>query len=145
MAPTVHSRVVLAILGTDAPFAVDLFLIVQVATLPLMGVAIACAARGKIRAHATLMVTAFAAFLLSLIAFEWTVRTMEDKPSIPTTVLAIHLCFALPGLVLWGFQLVRARRAFSDPARHRRMGRQVFALLIATVATGIWVYAAMFS
>ena len=134
----------LAILGTEAPLAVDLFLIVQVATLPLMGVAIVCAAKRKIRAHAALMLLAFAAFLVSLIAFEWTVRVMENKPPIPVTALVIHLCFALPGLVLWCIQLFRAKRASRNPARHRMLGRVVFGMLAATAGTGVWVYALMF-
>ena len=134
----------LAILGTDAPWAVELFLVVQVATLPVLVIAIACAAKGKIRAHATLMVSAFAAFLLSLIAFEWTVRTMDDKPALPGLVLAIHLLFALPGLVLWSVQLFRAKRAYSEPERHRRLGRIVLALLTATIVTGVWVFVEMF-
>ena len=117
---------------------------VQVATLPLLAVAIACAAKGKIRLHAALMVAAFAAFLLSLVAFEWTVRTMDDKPPLPVGVLVVHLLFALPGLVLWTIQLFRAKRALSNPARHRRLGRIVFGLLTATVATGVWVFVAMF-
>lgn len=134
----------LAILGTDAPWAVELFLVVQVATLPVLGVAIACAAKGKIRAHATLMVSAFVAFLLSLIAFEWTVRTMDNKPPLPGLVLFIHLLFAIPGLILWSVQLFRAKRALLAPARHRRLGRIVVALLTATVGTGVWVFAEMF-
>jgi len=135
---------VLAILGTDAPLGVDLFLVVQVAALPLMGVSIVMASKGKIRVHAALMLTAFASFILSLIAFEWTVRTMADKPPIPRTALAIHLCFALPALILWCVQLARSKRALTAPARHRRLGRIVFGLLAATVGTGIWVYSAMF-
>jgi len=118
--------------------------VVQVATLPVLGVAIACAAKGKIRAHATLMVSAFVAFLLSLIAFEWTVRTMDNKPPLPGLVLFIHLLFAIPGLILWSVQLFRAKRALLAPARHRRLGRIVVALLTATVGTGVWVFAEMF-
>jgi uncharacterized membrane protein YozB (DUF420 family) len=135
---------VLAILGTDAPWAVELFLVVQVATLPLMGVAIACAAKGRIRAHAALMIVTYGAFLLSLIAFEWTVRTMDDKPALPGLVLFVHLLFAVPGLILWSVQLFRGTRAPSEPARHRRRGRMVFGLLVATVATGVWVFVEMF-
>ena len=141
---TVHSGAVLAILGTDAPLGVDLFLLVQVAALPLMGVSIVMASKGRIRVHAALMLTAFASFLISLIAFEWTVRTMADKPPIPRMALTIHLCFALPALILWCLQLARSKRATASPAPHRRLGRVVFGLLTVTVGTGIWVYSAMF-
>jgi uncharacterized membrane protein YozB (DUF420 family) len=130
--------------GADAPWGVNVFLVVMVAILPGMAAAIALARAGRIRAHATVMVASFVLFLGSLVVFEWSVQTMAEKPPIPKAVLVIHLCFALPGLVLWVVQLLRGKRALEQPARHRRLGRIVVGFLIATVATGIWLYAAMF-
>ena len=130
--------------GTEADLWVDLFLLVLVLLLPVLVVAIALARRGRIRAHATVMVTAFFVFLLALVTFEIDVRT-SDVPAPATVPFLIHLCFALPGLALWIYQVATARRAFSNPAPHRRRGRILFGLLVATVATGIWLYLATYS
>ena len=134
----------LAFFGTKAPLAVDLFLVTMVAILPLMGLAIVRARQHRFRSHATLMVASFVMFVISLVAFEGAVRTMDDKPDLPKVVLTIHLCFAVPGLLLWIWQLKQAKRARKNPAAHRRLGRIVLGFLVLTVATGIWVYVAMF-
>ncbi len=130
--------------GTKADFWVDIFLLVLVLLLPVLLVAVALARRGRIRAHATIMVTAFFIFLLALVTFEIHVRT-SDVPSPATVPFLIHLCFAVPGLVLWIYQVATARRAFSNPAPHRRRGRILLGLLVVTVATGIWLYLATFT
>jgi uncharacterized membrane protein len=125
--------------------AFDFFLLVMIALLPVMGFAILQARRGNLRLHATLMTCSFVLFVIALVDFEWAARTMDDPPPLPGLVLAIHLCFAIPALVLWIYQLVRARRAHLNPRQHARLGRLIFALLVATVGTGAWVYWAMFS
>lgn len=134
----------IALFGTDAPFFVDLFLVTMVAVLPIMALAIVQARRGRIRTHATLMIAAFVLFVIALVAFEGAVRTMDDKPPLPALVLTIHLCFALPGLLLWIWQIKNSKRARANPAPHRRLGRIVLGLLVATVVTGVWVYWEMF-
>ena len=130
--------------GTEADLWVDLFLLVLVLLLPTLLFAIGLARRGRILAHARVMVTAVFVFLVALVTFEIDVRT-SDVPAPATTPFLIHLCFAVPGLVLWIYQVATARRAFSNPAPHRRRGRILFGLLVATVATGIWLYLETFT
>lgn len=129
--------------GTRAGFVVDLFLAAQVLVLPTLLVAIAFVRRGRVAVHAWIMRAAFFLFLATVIAFEVEVRT-GPRLELPLVVLGIHLCFALPALVLWAWQILRARQAFVDPPAHRRRGRILLALLSATVATGFWLYVATF-
>ena len=135
----------LALFASDAPFGVDLFLVVMVLLVPTMVWGIRLAATGKLQAHKRVMGVSFVLFVGALLAFELAVRTMENRPDIPVLVLVIHLCFAIPGLGLWTWQILRGKKAPSEPKVHARRGKIVFALLVATVATGVWLYGAMFS
>jgi uncharacterized membrane protein YozB (DUF420 family) len=135
---------VLALFASDAPLGVDLFLVVMLLLIPTMLIGIRLAATGRVQAHGRVMGVSFVLFVAALLAFEWAVRTMENRPDIPVLVLTIHLCFAIPGLALWTWQIIRAKKAPTEPKRHARRGKIVFALLVATVATGVWMYGAMF-
>jgi uncharacterized membrane protein YozB (DUF420 family) len=129
--------------STGAGFFVDLFLVLLVAILVAMLAAVALVRRGRVRAHAATMSTCFALFLGGVVAFEVQVRLGPAAP-LATVPLVIHLCFAVPALVLWIGQMWTARRARAQPAAHRRRGRVLLALLSLTVATGFWLYVATF-
>jgi len=131
--------------STRASFLVDLFLAVQVLLIPAMLCAVGLVRRGNRRAHAIVMSYCFVFFLLSVIAFEIDVQFIGEKVPPALTPLIIHLGFALPTLLLWVWQLAVAKRAFEQPAPHRRRGRTVMGLLICTVGTGIWLYVATFA
>lgn len=133
----------MSLFGTRAPLAVDLFLIVVVAILPLLLVAVRLVRRGRVRAHAAIMVGCFAAFLLSLVFFELAVRSGGPAPA--KWPFRIHLAFALPCTLLWIVQIARARRAAVDPALHRRRGKAILLLFAFTAATGVWLYVATFA
>ncbi|MHC4973444.1 MAG: DUF420 domain-containing protein [Planctomycetota bacterium] len=128
---------------TGAGLFVDLFLVLLVAILIAMLVAVALVRRGRVRAHAVVMATCFGVFVVALVTFELEVRFGPVEP-LALTPLVIHLCFALPALVLWTRQIWTARRARSQPARHRRRGWLLLVLLSLTVATGFWLYWATF-
>jgi len=130
-------------LGTRAGLFVDLFLIAQVLVLPASLIAIAFVRRGRVKVHARIMGVSFFVFLATVIAFEVEVR-LGPRPPLPLVILGIHLCFALPALILWARQLLLSKQAFSDPPAHRRRGRMLLAFLSATVATGFWLYVATF-
>ena len=130
--------------GTRAPLVVDLFLLILTAILPALLVGAALARRRRIRAHAAVMVSCFLLFLVALAAFEIGLRAGEATPALPGPPLVVHLCFALPGLLLWVAQVATARGARRNPAPHRRRGRVLFLLLSATVATGFWLYVETF-
>ena len=135
----------LAFFSENAPFGINLFFGVMLALLPLMVFGIRLAAKGKLVAHGRVMGVSFFLFLAALIAFEWAAQTMENRPPIPVLAMTIHLCFAIPGLLLWTMQIIRGRKASQEPKAHARRGRIVFVLLVATVGTGIWVYRLMFA
>ena len=126
--------------GTRASFLIDLFLAVQVLLIPTMAFAIWLVRRGNVRAHARLMTACFVLFLLTVLAFEIDVHIMGERVAPEFWRLAIHLCFVLPTLVLWVRQIATAKSATTNPGPHRRRGRLVMALLLCTVATGIWMY-----
>ena len=130
------------LLNTRAGLFVDLFLLLLLALLPVM-LAVALVRKGKVKAHATLMTASFAVFLLGVVAFEVQVQFGEKHP-MPPAPLVIHLCFAVPCLVLWIVQIAKGKRAFTEPAAHRRRGRALLGLLSVTVATGFWLYWATF-
>lgn len=131
-------------LQTRAGWAVDLFLLLLVALLPALLVAVRLVRRGRVRAHARVMVGAFVCFVVALVAFEAEVRLVGSATP-PLGPFAVHLAFALPALGLWVVQIVLGRRALLHPAPHRRRGRVLLALLCATVATGVWLYIVTFA
>lgn len=130
--------------GTRASFFVDLFLLLLVLILPAIWFGAALARRGRIREHATVMVTCFVLFLAAVVVFEVDVQFLGEGVPLATVPLAIHLCLAFPTLALWIWQVATARRARSDPRAHRARGRALLAVLTATVATGIWLYVETF-
>jgi uncharacterized membrane protein YozB (DUF420 family) len=130
--------------GTRAGVFVDLFLVAQILVLPGLLVAIAFVRRGRVAVHAWIMRSLFFVFLATVVAFEVEVRT-GPKVALPLHVLAIHLCFALPALILWARQMLLSKQAFLDPPRHRRRGRMLLVLLSVTVATGVWLYLVTFT
>jgi len=134
----------IAILPTRADTIVDLFLLLLLALLPVMLAGVRLARRGRVRAHAAVMGGCFFVFLAAVVAFEIDVRLNPDLPSPALVPFLVHMCFALPALIVWVLQLARRAQAFSDPLRHRRRGRLVLLLLAATVATGFWLYCATY-
>lgn len=130
--------------GTRAGILVDLFLLAQVLVLPALLVAIAAVRRGRVALHAWIMRVCFFVFLGTVLAFEVDVR-LHPPRRIPLLILGIHLCFALPAVVLWARQILLGKQAFADAMRHRRRGRILLLLLSATVATGVWLYTSTFA
>lgn len=128
---------------TGAGLFVDLFLVLLVAILAAMLVATALVRRGHVRAHAVVMATCFGLFVVGVVAFEVQARLGPAAP-LATVPLVIHLCFAVPALLLWTRQVWTARGARAQPAAHRRRGRLLLVLLSLTVATGFWLYLATF-
>lgn len=132
------------ILQTKAGFFVDLFFLVLLVLLPAILVAVALVRRGHVKAHATINTTCFVLFLVAVIAFEAQVHFGPKGPPLATLPLVIHLCCAVPCLLLWVRQMLTAKRALTQPAVHRRRGRILVALLGLTVGTGAWLYWATF-
>ena len=128
------------IFGTDAGFFVDVFLLTQLVLLPAVGAAILLVRRGRVKAHVLTMLVSYVLFLLSVLAFEAEVHFGKGTPPLPVTTLVIHLCFAVPCLLLWTYQMWTGKRALFSPRNHRLRGRILFAILTLTVVTGVWLY-----
>ena len=129
---------------TAAALFVDVFLVVLLVELPVITYAIVLARKGKWKAHAKIMTACYAVFLLAVVAFEAQVHLGEPGPPLATIPLVIHLCFAVPCLLLWTYQIWRGKRVFAEREAHKRRGRILYALLVLTVGTGVWLYAATF-
>ncbi len=130
--------------GTEAGFFVDLFLVVLVVMLPVLLWAVRLVRRGQVKRHARVMTACYVVFLFAVVAFEIQVRLEATPPPLDALALAIHLTFAIPATLLWTYQIARGKRVFDERDAHRRRGRILIALFCATVATGVWLYAATF-
>ena len=130
--------------GTEAGFWVDMFMVVLLLLLPAMATAVALVRKGKVKAHARIMATCFVLFIVAVAAFEMEVQFGAPGPPLARTPLWIHLCFAIPCLLLWARQIMTAKSALTSPAPHRRRGKILMGLLVATVGTGVWLYLATF-
>ena len=130
----------IAIFNTKAPFAVDLFLLVLLFVLGAMLIGVGLVRRGRVKAHTAVMTASFYIFIAGVITFEIGVQFGAQKPPLVVVPLVIHLCFAVPALLLWIRQMWTAKAARTDPARHKRRGRAVIALLCLGTATGFWLY-----
>ena len=133
----------IAIFDTKAPFLVDLFQLVLLFVLSMLLVGVALVRRGKVKAHAAVMTATFIFFLAGVVAFEIGVR-FGEVPPLAVVPLVIHLCFAVPALLLWFRQIWTAKSAFTNPAAHKRRGRLVLVLLCLGTATGFWLYVESF-
>ncbi|MHC4549844.1 MAG: DUF420 domain-containing protein [Planctomycetota bacterium] len=134
----------MGLLPTKAGLFVDLFLLLLVCILCAMLVAVALVRRGRVRVHAAVMRGCFALFLVGLGAFEAQVHLGAPGPPLARVPLVIHLCCAIPGLVVWVWQVATPGTARTNPAAHRRRGRVLLGLLSLTVGTGFWLYWATF-
>jgi uncharacterized membrane protein YozB (DUF420 family) len=132
------------VFGTRAGLLVDLFLLVLLVCLAAMLVGVALVRRGKVKAHAAVMVATFALFLVALVVFEVSVR-FGQPVALAVVPLLVHLPVAVPCLALWAWQVATARGARANPLPHRRRGRALLVLLSLTVATGFWLYVATFA
>ena len=135
----------MTLFAPHSSFVVDLFLVLLVLLVPWMVWAALLARRGRRKRHARMMLVGFVTFMAGLVVFEIGVRLDPNPPPLAVWPLVIHLCFSVPCVVLWIRQVMLAKRVFDNPARHRLMGRWVMGLLLATVATGIWLYYATFA
>jgi uncharacterized membrane protein YozB (DUF420 family) len=133
------------VFGTKASLIVDLFALALAMIIPLMVVAVALVRRGRVNAHARLMVVSFVFFLLATVALELDVHVGGRTAPLAILPLVVHLCFSVPTLILWIVQVWTAKRALLEPEPHRRRGKILFAMLLGTVATGLWLYLATFT
>ncbi len=136
-------------LGTRGSFMLDVVVIAMAAILPALGGSIYLVrCRRAFAWHRRIQLT-LAGLLLGVVgAFELEMRLMTDWTALATPSpyyspspwnavtlsLAIHLVFAVPTLILWGFVVVQALRRFGWSAQPGSYGRRhAFWAWLATV------------
>ncbi len=135
----------IAIFDTNAHVVIDIFLLVLLFIIPAVLVGVQMARRRRYRAHALINSVCFFTFLAAVVAFEFVVHFGPPGPPLPPWPLTIHLCFAVPCLVIWIVQMASGKNAKNTPKKHRKRGQLLLALLGATVGTGVWLYMITFT
>ena len=149
-------------LGSRGSLMLDVVFLAMFVVLPLLALSIYLVKiRGKYRLHKMLQLVMAAVLLGAVLLFEIDMRVngwehrAEPSPyfdaghkwSCPAGIsLIVHLCFAVPTLLLWIFVVVQALRNFSRPpapgahsAAHARTGWLAASGMALTAATG-WIF-----
>lgn len=148
-------------LGTRASLGTDVVVVAMMLVVPAMLASIALVKyRAAFRAHRNIQVTLAVALLICVVLFEvdirlhgWTHRAEASRFYVEGRwndaieyALAIHLCFAIPVIFLWGMVITRALRRFPRPpapgehsASHRFWGRFAAIWMTLTAITG-WTF-----
>lgn len=148
-------------LGTRASLGTDLVVVAMMLVVPTMAFSIGMARFAKsYTLHRNVQVITAVALLLCIVAFEvdirlngWVDRAAASPYYQPggwndpiDWSLAIHLCFAIPVIFLWGFVIVQALRHFERPPApgphsrsHRFWGRIAASWMALTAVTG-WTF-----
>lgn len=150
------------ILGTRGTLMLDLVAIGMVLIVPLMITSIYLArVRRRFAAHKRIQLVTAIVLLFVLVAFEVEMRvvgwrncaaasplTQEGQWNDPVEwSLLVHLLFAIPTVILWGFVVTAAVRKFPTPpspsahsATHKFWGRIAALFMSMTAVTGLVFY-----
>ena len=150
-------------LGTRGSFMVDVVVLAMVAVLPVLAVSIYLVKiRKRYSLHKRIQIILGTVLLVTVLAFEidiqfvsmWEVRAersphfdMENKWTCLAGIsLIVHLCFAVPTLLLWVFTIIQALRHFPKPplpneysSKHKLWGRLSAIGMLLTAVTG-WTF-----
>ena len=118
-------------LGTRGSLMLDVVFLAMFAVLPLLALSIYLVKRKKYALHKTINLILGIVLLIAVLAFEVDMRFFTDweilaekSPyfhpeakwtSVVGLALIIHLCFAIPTLLLWIYVIVQALRKFPSP------------------------------
>jgi putative membrane protein len=149
-------------LGTRASLMLDVVAVTMLAIVPLLALSVYRVKFGRQYAlHKKLQLAMAAVLLVAVLLFEldirlngWVARAvgspyfdLDRKWSCPAGIaLIVHLCFAVPTLLLWILVVVQALRKFSRPPLpgphsrwHARWGMTAAIGMLMTAVTG-WVF-----
>ncbi len=149
-------------LGTRGTLMLDLVVVAMLAIVPLLAVSIYRVKFGRQYAlHKKLQLAMAAVLLVAVLLFELDIRLngwveraegspyfeLNHKWSCPAGIaLSVHLCFAVPTLLLWVLVVVAALRKFSRPPLpgphsqwHARWGMAAAIGMVLTAVTG-WIF-----
>ncbi|MFN0019038.1 MAG: DUF420 domain-containing protein [Pirellulaceae bacterium] len=118
-------------LGTRGSLMLDVVFLAMFAVLPLLALSIYLVKQKKYAQHKLINLILGTVLLIAVLAFEIDMRFFtewedlaKDSPyfdatrkwtSVAGLALIIHLCFAVPTLLLWIFVIVQALRKFPSP------------------------------
>jgi len=118
-------------LGTRGSLMLDVVFLAMFAVLPLLALSIYLVKEKKYSLHKVINLILGVVLLVAVLAFEIDMRFFtdwevlaKDSPyfdaaakwtSVAGLALIIHLCFAIPTLVLWVWVIVQALRKFPSP------------------------------
>lgn len=118
-------------LGTRGSLMLDVVFLAMFAVLPLLGLSIYLVKQKKYAQHKLINLILGVVLLIAVLAFEIDMRFFtdwevlaKDSPyfseqskwtSVAGISLIIHLCFAIPTLLLWIYVIVQALRQFPSP------------------------------
>ena len=118
-------------LGTRGSLMLDVVFLAMFAVLPLLALSIYLVKQKQYALHKRINLVLGVVLLIAVLAFEvdmrfftdWEVLAKESPyfdeqnkwTSIVGMALVIHLCFAIPTLLLWIFVIVQALRKFPSP------------------------------
>ena len=145
-------------LGTGAPLAFDLIVVLLAILLPILALSILTARSGRKLLHRNLQIASTLALGVTVLFFEFEIRrgggwkTMLASQNLTPgelqnvgRMLLVHLIFATTTPALWTAAIVTSSEAWTGerPARHRIIGRLAAADLTLTALTGwTWYYLA---
>jgi uncharacterized membrane protein YozB (DUF420 family) len=149
-------------LGTRGSLMLDVVVVAMLVIVPLLAISVyRVKFRREYSIHKRLQLAMAAVLLVAVLLFEldlrvngWVERAvgspyfdLQNKWSCPAGIgLIVHLCFAVPTLLLWILVVVQALRKFSRPPQpgshsrwHARWGMTAAIGMLLTAATG-WIF-----
>jgi putative membrane protein len=149
-------------LGTRGSLMLDVVVVAMLLIVPLLAISVYRVKFGRQYAlHKKLQLAMAAVLLVAVLLFELDIRMngwveravgspyfdLQNKWSCPAGIgLIVHLCFAVPTLLLWVLVVVLALRKFSRPPQpgphsrwHARWGMTAAIGMLMTAVTG-WVF-----
>jgi len=149
-------------LGSRGSLMLDVVAVAMLAIVPLLALSVYRVKFGRQYAlHKKLQLAMAAVLLVAVLLFELDIRMngwveravgspyfdLQNKWSCPAGIgLIVHLCFAVPTLLLWILVVVQALRKFSRPPQpgphsrwHARWGMTAAIGMLMTAVTG-WIF-----
>lgn len=141
-------------LPTRASFMLDTVFLAMFVVVPVLLWSIRLAKKGKYQLHKKVQILTAVVLLLVILAFEVDMQIFQWEqyldPHRPfatiNTYLIIHLCFAIPTLLLWPAVIVLGLKRFPKPPTpnehsklHKRLGWIAAIGMILTSVTG-WIF-----
>ena len=148
-------------LPTRASLMLDAVFLAMFLVVPILLWSIRLAKKGKYQLHKKVQIVTAVVLLVAIIAFELDMQIFGWKQyldphrafSTINTYLIIHLCFAIPTLLLWPTVIILGIKRFPHPPEpnehsklHKRLGWiSAFGMILTSITGWIFYYIAFVS